>query len=339
MFGLWNDSPLLTFDPPTFCRCSNGYYGQPTEPGGSCQPCQCHGNLDPSAPQSCDPLTGACLKCREGYGGAACDSCAEGYFGDAVKAKNCQHEWCLGSDHVPHVPTMSSACLCHVNGSVSEVCDPATGQCQCRQHVVGRQCDECMFWMGSSGGLPENEPVGPTPCATASDSLSSPHRHVKPNCWWDAEQQACRPCSCSPVGAMSRRCDLEGRCICKPGFVGRRCDLGRLVHERRETRRETRRPVQQVPLLQAERWPSRRTGGCPRGAYLPKGPSTFGIQQGRGCVPCHCNSFGSKSFDCDERGQCRCQPGVTGLKCDRCARGYFNFQEGGCTRRPCFLFS
>uniref|UniRef100_A0A8C9W1A7 Basement membrane-specific heparan sulfate proteoglycan core protein n=1 Tax=Scleropages formosus TaxID=113540 RepID=A0A8C9W1A7_SCLFO len=173
---------------PRCDRCSNGYYGQPTEPGGSCQPCQCHGNLDPSAPQSCDPLTGACLKCREGYGGAACDGCAEGYFGDAVKAKNCQ------------------PCLCHVNGSVSEVCDPATGQCQCRQHVVGRQCDECM-------------------------------------------------------------------------------------------------------------------------------PSTFGIQQGRGCVPCHCNSFGSKSFDCDERGQCRCQPGVTGLKCDRCARGYFNFQEGGCT--PC----
>uniref|UniRef100_A0A8C9T8C6 Basement membrane-specific heparan sulfate proteoglycan core protein n=1 Tax=Scleropages formosus TaxID=113540 RepID=A0A8C9T8C6_SCLFO len=168
---------------PRCDRCSNGYYGQPTEPGGSCQPCQCHGNLDPSAPQSCDPLTGACLKCREGYGGAACDGCAEGYFGDAVKAKNCQ------------------PCLCHVNGSVSEVCDPATGQCQCRQHVVGRQCDECM------------------------------------------------------------------------------------------------------------------------------------VGQGRGCVPCHCNSFGSKSFDCDERGQCRCQPGVTGLKCDRCARGYFNFQEGGCT--PC----
>ena len=53
---------------------------------------------------------------------------------------------------------------------------------------------------------------------------------------------------------------------------------------------------------------------------------------GRGCVPCHCNSFGSKSFDCDEGGQCRCQPGVNGQKCDRCKLGHFNFQEGGCTR-------
>ncbi|MGH0188688.1 UNVERIFIED_CONTAM: hypothetical protein FKN15_031497 [Acipenser sinensis] len=52
----------------------------------------------------------------------------------------------------------------------------------------------------------------------------------------------------------------------------------------------------------------------------------------QGCVPCNCNSFGSKSFDCDESGQCRCQPGVTGLKCDRCAIGYYSFQEGGCTR-------
>lgn len=60
-------------------------------------------------------------------------------------------------------------------------------------------------------------------------------------------------------------------------------------------------------------------------------PETFGLQSGRGCVPCNCNSFGSKSFDCEESGQCWCQPGVTGKKCDRCARGYFNFQEGGCT--------
>lgn len=62
-------------------------------------------------------------------------------------------------------------------------------------------------------------------------------------------------------------------------------------------------------------------------------PQTHGITTGGVCVPCHCNSFGSKSFDCDETGQCRCQPGVSGPKCDRCSRGFFNFQEGGCTRK------
>lgn len=64
---------------------------------------------------------------------------------------------------------------------------------------------------------------------------------------------------------------------------------------------------------------------------FPHQPETFGLQVGRGCVPCNCNSFGSKSFDCEESGQCWCQPGVAGKKCDRCAHGYFNFQEGGCT--------
>lgn len=82
----------------TFCpsthphRCSNGYFGQPSVPGSSCQPCQCHGNLDLSLPGSCDPTTGQCLHCRQGYGGVSCGICAEGYYGDAVIAKNCQRE-------------------------------------------------------------------------------------------------------------------------------------------------------------------------------------------------------------------------------------------------------
>ncbi|XP_044024751.1 laminin subunit alpha-2 isoform X3 [Siniperca chuatsi] len=264
---------------PRCDRCSNGYYGQPTVPGKSCQPCDCHGNLDLSIPGSCDPITGQCLRCRQGYGSATCDSCAEGYYGDAITAKNCQ------------------PCQCHTNGSVSEVCNKETGQCQCRGNVVGRQCDECM-----------------------------------PNCWWDAERQECMPCRCSPHGSISQRCDVEGRCICRPGFVGRRCDLRRQGYERRETRR----PVERLPMEAVQqRWGgSSRTGGCPRGAYRPKtGPQTHGITTGGVCVPCHCNSFGSKSFDCDETGQCRCQPGVSGPKCDRCSQGFFNFQEGGCT--PC----
>uniref|UniRef100_A0A8C1J6P4 Laminin subunit alpha 2 n=1 Tax=Cyprinus carpio TaxID=7962 RepID=A0A8C1J6P4_CYPCA len=251
-------------------RCANGYFGRPNVPGGSCQPCMCNGNLDLTAELSCDPVTGACLRCHEGYGGPDCERCADGFFGDALIAKNCR------------------ACQCHSNGSLSELCHQETGQCQCRQHVVGRQCDECM-----------------------------------PNCWWDSEAQLCRPCQCSARGSVSQRCDSEGRCICRAGYLGRRCDLMRPPH----ARRETRRPVQQVPIQHVQRWESR--GGCPRGAYRPG----TGVNGAQGCVPCHCNSFGSKSFDCDESGQCRCQPGVTGQKCDRCAPGHFSFQEGGCT--PC----
>lgn len=81
-----------------------------------------------------------------------------------------------------------------------------------------------------------------------------------------------------------------------------------------------------------------RLQGSPSPLLTLSGPfclqaQTYGLATGGQCVPCHCNSFGSKSFDCDENGQCRCQPGVSGPKCDRCSRGFFNFQEGGCTRK------
>ncbi|KAM6465703.1 laminin subunit alpha-2 isoform 2-T2 [Liasis olivaceus] len=169
-------------------RCAEGYFGQPSKPGGLCQPCQCNDNLDFSIPGSCDSLSGACLKCKPGTTGHYCEKCADGYFGDALDVKKCQ------------------PCSCNINGSFSEVCDSKTGQCHCKPNVLGRQCNEC-----------------------------------------------------------------------KSG--------------------------------------------------------TFGVQSSRGCVPCNCNSFGSKSFDCDVTGQCRCQPGVGGKKCDRCAHGFYGFEEGGCT--PC----
>lgn len=34
-------------------------------------------------------------------------------------------------------------CQCDPQGSLSAVCDPNGGQCQCRPNVVGRKCDKC----------------------------------------------------------------------------------------------------------------------------------------------------------------------------------------------------
>ncbi|XP_063079841.1 laminin subunit alpha-2 [Engraulis encrasicolus] len=267
---------------PRCDSCSNGYFGRPGVAGGSCRPCECNDNLDTLAPRSCDPVSGACLKCLEGYAGDTCHTCSDGFYGDAITLKNC------------------ASCECHPNASRSAVCDKQSGQCQCRQHVVGRKCDECM-----------------------------------PNYWWDGERVQCRPCNCNRRGSMSQRCDAEGRCLCRPGFVGHHCGVARPQQQGQQgpDRRESQRPVLQVPLEQLEKWSNTgRRGGCPRGAYRPTVPEHH-LDSARGCVPCHCNSFGSKSFDCDEGGQCRCQPGVTGQKCDRCKPGHFNFQEGGCT--PC----
>ncbi|KAF3703025.1 Laminin subunit alpha-2 [Channa argus] len=154
-------------------RCSNGYYGKPSVPGGSCQPCDCHGNLDLSTPGSCDPITGQCLHCRQGYGGGTCDSCAEGYYGDAITAKNCQPCECshLGNNcdansgqcicppntigercdrcapnHWGHdIITGCKECGCSVIGSVTQQCNVNTGCCSCRDSFRGEKCNECQI--------------------------------------------------------------------------------------------------------------------------------------------------------------------------------------------------
>ncbi|XP_067402830.1 laminin subunit alpha-2 isoform X3 [Emydura macquarii macquarii] len=274
--GLICDECPLGYAGPRCERCAEGYFGQPLIPGGSCRPCQCNDNLDFSIPGSCDSLSGACLICKPGITGQYCERCADGYFGDALDAKNCQ------------------SCHCNINGSISEICNSQTGQCECKPNVVGRRCNKC-----------------------------------KPNYFWASEKQFCIPCGCSRP--MSLRCDMSGRCICKSGFMGKRCELSRQVHKRKENPQAAQQI--QVP---SQRWGFTGASGCPRGAYRPVAlPGTFGLPSSRGCVPCNCNSFGSKSFDCDENGQCHCQPGIAGKKCDRCAHGFYNFEEGGCTACEC----
>uniref|UniRef100_A0A670Y1Y5 Laminin subunit gamma 2 n=1 Tax=Pseudonaja textilis TaxID=8673 RepID=A0A670Y1Y5_PSETE len=52
-------------------------------------------------------------------------------------------------------------------------------------------------------------------------------------------------------------------------------------------------------------------------------------QQDR-CMLCNCNLRGSVSAQCDNHGRCRCKPGVTGDKCDRCQHNFHSFSEAGC---------
>ena len=48
------------------------------------------------------------------------------------------------------------------------------------------------------------------------------------------------------------------------------------------------------------------------------------------CKPCNCDPIGSKRPQCNSDGQCACQPGVHGPKCDKCKPGYFGFSKTGC---------
>ncbi|KAK7883982.1 hypothetical protein WMY93_027105 [Mugilogobius chulae] len=116
---------------PRCDACAPGHFGAPSVPGGQCESCQCNGNIDPLDPESCDPSTGACLKCLYHTTGHDCGRCQSGYYGDA-RAHDCRRCTCVTAGTLP------SACadgLCH--------CDPVTGGCPCRSNVEGKSCDRC----------------------------------------------------------------------------------------------------------------------------------------------------------------------------------------------------
>ncbi|CAI5441603.1 unnamed protein product [Caenorhabditis angaria] len=53
---------------------------------------------------------------------------------------------------------------------------------------------------------------------------------------------------------------------------------------------------------------------------------------------CQCNRVGSFGHTCDEFGQCKCRPGVTGLKCDHCMSGFWGIHliaQGALSCTPC----
>lgn len=65
--------------------CASGFFGNPSDFGGSCQPCQCHHNIDTTDPEACDKETGRCLKCLYHTEGDHCQLCRDGYYGDALR--------------------------------------------------------------------------------------------------------------------------------------------------------------------------------------------------------------------------------------------------------------
>ena len=53
-----------------------------------------------------------------------------------------------------------------------------------------------------------------------------------------------------------------------------------------------------------------------------------------GCERCSCDLTGSVNSSCDiTTGNCYCQPGVGGRRCDECMQFYYGFSSTGCRGR------
>ncbi len=103
-----------------------------------------------------------------------------------------------------------SACDCSGAGARNEICHPADGQCECESNFAGRQCDECNHGF-----------------------------YYYPSCYskfvfqFNGRRASCEnisACDCDAQGTEEEICDKEnGKCICKEGFGGSRCDRWKLL--------------------------------------------------------------------------------------------------------------
>ncbi|XP_012576215.1 PREDICTED: laminin subunit beta-4 [Condylura cristata] len=209
-------------------ECAPGFYGNPSIPGEPCRPCTCTNNIDVKDPESCNRLTGECLRCLHNTQGPRCQFCKPGYFGSALN-QTCTICSCHPSGVSPaECPPHQGACRC----------DPDTGTCPCLPNVAGQTCDRCAE--GSWNLVPGR---GCQPCeCDPRTSHSSRCDQLTGQCpcksgyggrrcseckesYFSSPPGQCVPCDCSREGTQTPSCDQDtGMCRCRAGISGARCD-------------------------------------------------------------------------------------------------------------------
>nr|XP_033789904.1 laminin subunit alpha-1 [Geotrypetes seraphini] len=324
-------------------RCANGYYGNPTVPGGSCIPCDCNGNANQLESGYCNATTGECLKCIQNTTGSHCERCAKGYYGDAVIAKNC------------------SACGCHVHSSLLSICHHETGLCECRPNVIGQRCDQCLSGYyglntglgclscncNKSGSVSERcSDDGQCPCAPGVAGEKCDRCAYG---FYSFQNGGCTPCDCAHT---HNNCDPDsGQCICPPHTLGPKCELCETNYWGHDDELgcevcncSTVGSVSpQCDVATGQCQCKREFGGevCDR--------CTYGFRNYPNCVSCDCDVNGTKPEWCDEKqgvcscgddtGICACKENVVGIQCRECRTGTFALRADndlGCS--PCFCF-
>ncbi|XP_059172693.1 netrin-1-like [Physella acuta] len=72
---------------------------------------------------------GVCLNCKHNTAGRNCNYCKEGFYRD--KSKAISHRMAC------------KACGCHPVGALGKTCNQTTGQCPCKDGVLGLTCNRC----------------------------------------------------------------------------------------------------------------------------------------------------------------------------------------------------
>ena len=198
-------------------------------------------------------------------------------------------------------------CSCDQDGSVDLYqCSSVGGQCQCKDHVIGRSCTRCE---PEYFGFPEckqcscpptatcNEDTGDCICAPfVTGSQENPCSECEENTFGYDPITGCQECNCMVNGTVGgdMSCSMDsGQCNCKENVEGRKCDH------------------------------------CSYGSFAYPD-----------CETCDCDLRGTTERICDqETAECFCKENVRAGACDTCKEGHFNLQEtnpDGCMECFCF---
>ncbi|XP_012581235.1 PREDICTED: laminin subunit alpha-3 [Condylura cristata] len=194
-------------------HCCVGYHQRRWQPATreqshECEACNCHGHAidcyyDPDVERQQASLNiqgiyaggGVCINCQHNTAGINCEKCAKGFF----------RPYSVPVD-APHGCT---PCSCNPEHAVD--CEQGSGRCNCKPNFRGDNCEEC------AAGYYNFPACLRIPIA----ALSTP----SPD---DPVAGEIKGCDCDLEGVLPDICDAQGRCLCRPGVEGPRCDACRV---------------------------------------------------------------------------------------------------------------
>uniref|UniRef100_A0A8C2WYG3 Laminin EGF-like domain-containing protein n=1 Tax=Cyclopterus lumpus TaxID=8103 RepID=A0A8C2WYG3_CYCLU len=165
-----------------------------------CHPCQCFSHAfdcyyDPEVEKRRASLDtfgrydggGVCINCQQNTAGVNCERCLEGFYRPYGVP--------------PDSPTGCIPCRCDERTSAG--CEMESGRCICKPQFAGEYCDHC-----ADGYYYYPQCIRKSFVVTTTQSPAGPIVE----------------CICDYRGTAYGVCDATGRCLCRQGVEGERCD-------------------------------------------------------------------------------------------------------------------